>query len=246
MGDLDTSGDKLDMNKNLINKQIEYYNKRAAEYDEWFYRLNRYDKGKESNDKWFNEVKILKKNLYSLTGVHSILEFAPGTGIWTKELALIGDEITAVDSSEEMINLNKEKNKFIQDRIRYENCNIFEWKSVKTYDLIFFSFWLSHVPPAELKGFIDTLYKALQSDGTVFIIDSLKSSISTAKNHTLKDNSIVQQRRLNNGETFTIYKIFYDAKELEKIFEKRGFKIKLKITGEFFWYGKAWKDQGVC
>lgn len=230
----------------LIQEQIDYYNKRAAEYDEWFYRLNRYDRGKKINEQWFNEIEILKKSLHSLANIHSILEIAPGTGIWTKELLSIGNEITAVDSSEEMIKINKEKNKSKQNRIKYEKCNIFEWEPDKQYDLIFFSFWLSHVPPVELDKFLENMHASLKADGILFIIDSLKSSNSSAKNQFLKDNSIVQQRKLNSGKTFSIYKIFYELDELGKIFEKVGFEITLKTTGEFFWYGKAVKRRNTA
>ncbi|MBX6342304.1 MAG: class I SAM-dependent methyltransferase, partial [Thermomicrobiaceae bacterium] len=34
----------------------EYYRERAAEYDEWFYRQGRYDRGPEANARWFAEA----------------------------------------------------------------------------------------------------------------------------------------------------------------------------------------------
>lgn len=33
------------MPNNIIQQQIESYRARAAEYDEWFYRVGRYDQG---------------------------------------------------------------------------------------------------------------------------------------------------------------------------------------------------------
>lgn len=33
------------MSRDLIREQIAYYDARANEYDEWFYRIGRYDRG---------------------------------------------------------------------------------------------------------------------------------------------------------------------------------------------------------
>ena len=37
------------MNEAIIQQQIAYYRARAGEYDEWFYRIGRYDRGAELN-----------------------------------------------------------------------------------------------------------------------------------------------------------------------------------------------------
>ncbi|BAZ37103.1 hypothetical protein NIES4101_30240 [Calothrix sp. NIES-4101] len=48
---------------NIIQQQINYYCARASEYDEWFYRQGRYDRGEEINKRWFQEVDIVKNAL---------------------------------------------------------------------------------------------------------------------------------------------------------------------------------------
>ena len=42
--------------RDKLQEQVNYYRARASEYDEWFYRINRYDRGSEINQRWFNEV----------------------------------------------------------------------------------------------------------------------------------------------------------------------------------------------
>lgn len=72
------------MNKimtNIIQQQIEYYRARASEYDEWFYRQGRYDRGEELNARWKSEVDVLKNALFQLGKFNEILELASGTGI---------------------------------------------------------------------------------------------------------------------------------------------------------------------
>jgi len=92
-----------------IQTQIAYYNARAKEYDEWFYRIGRYNRGSEINQCWFDEVAALKNVLHQVGNVESILELACGTGIWTQELLKIGKQITALDASQEMIEINRHK-----------------------------------------------------------------------------------------------------------------------------------------
>ena len=38
---------------NILQQQIEYYRARANEYDQWFYRIGRYDRGTQNNQYWF-------------------------------------------------------------------------------------------------------------------------------------------------------------------------------------------------
>lgn len=69
------------MTEQTIQEQIAYYKARAKEYDEWFYRIGRYDRGSEINQRWFDEVAALKNVVQQVGTVDSILELACGTGI---------------------------------------------------------------------------------------------------------------------------------------------------------------------
>ena len=79
-----------------LREQIEYYRARASEYDEWFYRLGRYDQGGALNQQWFAEAEICMRRLQSTGPVNSALELAAGTGIWTHELLKLAATVTAV------------------------------------------------------------------------------------------------------------------------------------------------------
>ena len=52
----------------LLAEQIAYYRARATEYDEWFLRLGRYDRGEEQNRQWFAEVEQAREALESCLG----------------------------------------------------------------------------------------------------------------------------------------------------------------------------------
>ena len=72
--------------ESLIQQQIEYYRARSSEYDEWFLRTGRYDRGDEHRKQWFAEVTGVHKALESSNPAGNILELACGTGLWTKHL----------------------------------------------------------------------------------------------------------------------------------------------------------------
>ena len=41
---------------NALSSQLDYYRARAAEYDEWWLRRGRYDRGAALNAQWFAEA----------------------------------------------------------------------------------------------------------------------------------------------------------------------------------------------
>lgn len=228
------------MTNDIIQQQIEYYRARAREYDEWFYRQGRYDRGEELNARWFHEVDVLKNALHQLGKVNKILELASGTGIWTQELLSIGNQITAIDASQEVIEINRHK--LNAPNIEYRQINLFTWKPDAEYDLVFFSFWLSHIPPESIDIFLEKVYKSARVGGQVFIIDSRFEPTSTAKNHTLKHNGdIYMSRKLNNGQEYQIVKVFYQPKLLHDKLIQAGFQPNVKLTDNYFIYATGTK-----
>lgn len=228
------------MVNNIIQQQIEYYRARAGEYDEWFYRQGRYDRGEQFNARWFNEVDILKSALHQLGKFNSILELASGTGIWTQELLGIGDKITAIDASQEVIEINRYK--LNSPKVEYRQVDLFAWETNAEYDLVFFSFWLSHVPPELIDVFLQKVYKSVRVGGKVFIIDSRFEPTSTANNHTLKDDGNVYiSRKLNDGQEYQIVKVFYQPEQLSNKLTKAGFQPDVKVTDNYFIYANGTK-----
>src|SRR5690606_32352900 len=97
------------MSDDILRQQIDYYRARAGEYDEWFYRLGRYDHGETLNRLWFDEVEEVMQALRALGTVERALELAAGTGIWTAQLAQMANHVTAIDASEEVLEINAHK-----------------------------------------------------------------------------------------------------------------------------------------
>ena len=154
----------------LLQQQIEYYSARAPEYDQWFYRQGRYDQGDDFKRQWKSEAQMVRDQLLNAPRQTHILEMAPGTGIWTEQLIKLGDQVTALDASPDMIAINQAK--LGSDKVAYIQTDLFDWRPQQTYDMVFFGFWLSHVPADRLSPFLRTIYQALKPGGRLFFVDS--------------------------------------------------------------------------
>ena len=148
----------------LLREQLQYYRERAGEYDEWFLRQGRYDRGPDHREAWFGEVAVVEAALeQSLPSGGDVLELACGTGWWTSRLAARHQRVMAVDASPEVIAINRERVK--SDRVDYVVADLFNWvPSAGAFDAVFFGFWLSHVPSAKFDEFWSTVRTALKPE----------------------------------------------------------------------------------
>ncbi|MEP7291180.1 MAG: class I SAM-dependent methyltransferase [Chloroflexota bacterium] len=229
------------MSDGILQQQIAYYRARAGEYDEWFYRLNRYDRGEALNQQWFDEAAVVLRAVQSLGQVGDVLELACGTGIWTQELAKIADHVAAIDASEEVLAINR--NKLNAGNVSYQQADLFAWQPERQYDLVFFSFWLSHVPPERLAPFLATVNRAVKPGGRIFLIDSRPDETSPAKDNPLRiDENVYRTRKLNDGSTYTIVKVFYEPDDLKATLSEAGFNADMRMTEHYFIYASAVKE----
>ena len=220
--------------RELLQHQIDYYRARAPEYDEWFFRLGRYDRGEEHTRQWEAEAQQARDQLHSRTGFAHILELAPGTGIWTGELIQIGERVTALDASPEMIAINRAK--LQSDQVNYRQVDLFDWRPQRQYDMVFFGFWLSHVPAGKLSAFLEAVNAALKPGGRLFIVDSRPAEQSTSAGQSIETDGELQQRVLKDGRRYEIVKIYYEPEALGDILRRHGFDIEVKSTENFFLY----------
>lgn len=213
-----------------------YYRERAREYDEWFYRQGRYDRGPQANARWFAEADEVFAALTTFDVRGDVLELAPGTGIWTERLVRTVRSITAVDASPEMIAINRAK--VASERVAYVQADLFTWRPERTYDAVVFCFWISHVPLERLDAFLQTVASALRPGGKLFFVDSRREPSSTAQDHQLpREEEQVMTRRLNDGREFQIVKNFYAPDFLAPRLASAGFDAVVRETATYFVYG---------
>lgn len=218
------------MNDKVLKEQLAYYRARAEDYDESVKGIGcavTQPLDVEANEEWRHIVKELN----ALAPVDNVLELACGTGIWTQELMHISRSITALDGSPEMIQINRAKVEEMS--IEYKCVDLFEWEPDKQYDLVFFAFWLSHVPPSHLSSFLNKVAWATKPGGRVFMIDEPKSERNISG---VNVEGLYQQRTLRDGRSFRIVKVYYDPQEIELELLKQGFKKDSSMIGKSFFY----------
>ena len=226
----------------LLQEQIAYYRARAAEYDQWALRQGRYDHGPELNQLWHDQVDEVRQALLRCGPVESALELACGTGIWTQHLVQISRRVHAIDAAPEMLAINRAK--LQSDRVDYEQADLFAWRPQRQYELAFCGFWLSHVPPERMAPFLNQVAEALRPGGRLFLVDSRRAIFSGPADHSLRDpdsDSILDERKLNDGRRFTIVKVFHEPEQLGASLRDAGLQPALRLTESYFIYG--WADK---
>lgn len=205
----------------VLAQQKDYYRARAPEYDDWWFRRGRYDRGPEAAAEWFADAAEVERALHEFAPRGDVLELAGGTGLWTQHLVRHADSLTVVDSSREMLELNRAR---VGDaKVDYVAADIFTWEPSRRYDVCFFGFWLSHVPERRFAGFWDSVAAALQPGGRVFLVDSTRSDAAhTAVAAASPDHQI---RSLADGREFEIVKRFYAPDDLSAAVAALGWRL---------------------
>lgn len=223
----------------LLADQVAYYRARAGEYDEWWARTGRYDRGAELNSAWRADGAAVENALAAFLRERRprrVLELACGTGLFTRHLAPAAARVVAVDAAPEVIAINRMRTAAPQ--VEYVAADIFAWRSDERFDLVFFSFWLSHVPPARFDTFWAQVRGLLAPGGVAFVIDSAFDPTSTAKDHVLVDSGVVT-RKLNDGREFRVVKVFHEPGELNVRLARLGWEAAIARTARYFIHGPA-------
>jgi demethylmenaquinone methyltransferase/2-methoxy-6-polyprenyl-1,4-benzoquinol methylase len=204
----------------LLGEQKRYYAERAPEYDDWWYRRGRFELEPGALARWQADGAEAAAALESLGHHGAALELAAGTGIWTRRLVGLADRVVAVDANAETLALNTPDAELVR-------ADVFEWRPAERFDLVFFSFWLSHVPEERFDEFWTTVQAALAPGGRVFLVDS--GAGDTA--HTGIDQADGEETRsLADGRTFRIVKRRWAPEELTERVRPLGFELELRDT----------------
>jgi len=229
----------------LLADQVAYYRARAAEYDAWWYRTGRFDRGADNNQAWRADVAIVEGAVEAMLAnarPFRVLELACGTGLFTRHIARLVGHITAVDAAPEVIAINRER--VAAPNVEYVEADLFTWQPASRYDCVFMSFWLSHVPHARFAAFWAMVRRALAPDGFAYVIDSAHDPTSTAADHPTPDRRAgIVTRRLDDGREFRIVKIFYEPALLTASLAAVGFTARIGQTARYFIYGDV-RDNG--
>jgi SAM-dependent methyltransferase len=161
----------------------------------------------------------------------SVLELACGPGVWTGHLLRHAADVTAVDASPEMLAIAAAR---VGDaRVRFIQADLFTWKPDRRYDVVFFGFWLSHVPAERFASFWSLVADCLEPEGRVFFADD---AYRTPEELTEGPSSSTIRRQIPDGTAYRLVKVPYQPADLERRLRQLGWQIEVRSTaGPFYW-----------
>ena len=221
---------------------LAYYEARAPEYDDWYLRRGRYERGPVHDAAWNAELDMAGRWLDERPLAGEIVELAAGTGWWSPLLASKG-VLSLYDGA--AAPLERARERLVAHGLRAHLHVRDAWAEPdRPVDAVFTGFWLSHVPRDRLDDFLGVVRRWLRPGGTFAFIDSLADPQSSAADHPppADDRSI---RRLDDGREFTIVKVYYTPAELAGALRRAGFDdARVTTTGRFFLLGEARAGEG--
>src|ERR687883_354537 len=167
----------------LLAEQIAYYRAIAPEYED-------HTIPGPGEDELIAAIEAFRP-----TG--DVLELACGTGVWTQRLLRHATSVTAVDAAPEMLAVPAAR--FGDGRVRFVEADLFTWTPDRRYDVVFFAFWLSHVPLERFESFWSLVADCLEAHGRVFFVDD---AYRTAEELIDGASSSTIRRRLNDGTAY--------------------------------------------
>jgi demethylmenaquinone methyltransferase/2-methoxy-6-polyprenyl-1,4-benzoquinol methylase len=209
----------------LLDEQLAYYRARAPEYVETAFP----ELGSETLEAATREF-VQALDDFAPRG--DVLELACGPGTWTPQLLRYAATLTAVDGSPEMLQLAAAK--VPAQSVRFIRADLFRWRPDRRYDVVFFGFWLSHVPLERFERFWSLVADCLAPRGRVLFVDD---AFRTPDELIEGERSSVIRRHLTDGTAYRAVKVPHRPDELERRLAELGWRVRVRqsTSGPFFW-----------
>jgi SAM-dependent methyltransferase len=192
------------MSNPATGKLAEYYQQRAAEYDEIYTRPERQA-----------DLAELKRMLPPLVAGRNVLEIAAGTGYWTQVLAPAAAGITATDLNPETLEVAAARD-YGGAPPRLVIADAFRLDAVPgEFDLVFCGFWWSHIPRADVQRFLAGVSARVAPGTPMLMLDNMyvEGSVHPIA-RTGPDGDTYQLRRLHDGRQYEVLKNFPTQQQL--------------------------------
>jgi SAM-dependent methyltransferase len=208
--------------REILDEQIAYYRARAAEYDVT---------STPDGDPFVADADRIREVLRAFEPRGRVIELAAGTGQWTGLLAEYADALVATDASPEMLALNAAK--VGNTSVEYRVSDAFGLPSTRDFDVVFFGFFLSHVPHTHFDAFWRVVDGLLMADGRCFFVDEADHGL-WEEDWVDREAGIVR-RPLTDGRVHRAVKVLWRPDELQARLAALGWRIEVATSGPFLW-----------
>ena len=202
-----------------------YYDQRAAQYEQIY--LPR-DEGHG------RELGELARELRAAMQGRRVLEVACGTGYWTGCAAMVARTVTGTDASQAMLAEAREKS--LPPNVTLQFGDAYHLAAVDgEFDAALAMFWLSHVPRARLRAFLDGMHARLSPGSVVYLADNVY--VPGVGGDLLPADGAgdtYKLRRLADGGRHRVLKNYYSERELSELLSPGTSDLAIRM-GTNFW-----------
>lgn len=206
-------------NQDLLDEQIAYYRARAPEYEGGLYATA-------------EAQALIDEVAARLPASADVLEIACGTGVWTERLGQRVARLTALDAAPEMIELARRR---VGENVEFVEADVLGWRPQRQYGLVFFGFWLSHVPDERFADFWALVGQCLAPGGEVIFVD--EHVCKAGKESWLARE--VAQRTLADGSTHRVVKNYLEPARVTPRLAALGWEADVRRLGASWVIGQA-------
>ena len=209
----------------MLDQTLEYYQKRAPEYDQIYFRDN--------PDRHAELAAMYTTSWNAMSGRH-VLDVACGTGFFTRIVAEKAASIVGIDINAGTI-AEAGRKQFLCP-IHFVRAVFFRLPSAPSYfDGLLATFAVSHIRRQELERLREETARVLRPGSRAFLCDN-NLDCEVERDLIWDDDRVnsYKKRRLKNGEEFLILKNYYSRDELADTFGRWG-AIERLTFGTYYW-----------
>ena len=213
--------------KSQLTTLMRYYDGRAPEYEELYYRNDPVRLGEFDRAADVMARKLRDRN---------VLEIACGTGYWTERLVKCARSVMATDVSADMLSFARKKN--ISGKVvKFRCADAYDLAPVEgQFDAGVANFWLSHVPRSMLDEFLRGFHRRLGSGAVVFMIDNYRvPGYGGEFIRVAGSEDTFRRRQIADGSSHVIIKNYYDEAQLQDIFSPHTDVLEVN-SGQYYWW----------
>jgi len=219
------------MDSDLRHNMLRYYDERASEYEE-AYVLGT-GTASIADPEVFRREALLLTQMVERFARGRLVDLACGTGYWLPYYVAGCSSVTLIDQAPRMLQECRKKIASLDalDRIAIVQDDVLEHSfRPRAFDSALVGFLISHLTDEEEQQLFERLKTMLDTDGRFLIFDSAWSPERARFNRKTER----QERRLNDGSRFEIYKRYIDRQDVVEWERKYGVATSIEHFGTAF------------
>ena len=219
------------MDSDLRQSMLRYYDERASEYEE-AYVLGTGTASIPDPEAFRREALLLTRMVEHFARGR-LVDLACGTGYWLPYYVAGCSSVTLIDQAPRMLQECRKKIASLDalDRITIVQDDVLDHSfRPRAFDSALVGFLISHLTEVEEQQLFERLKTMLDTDGRFLILDSAWSPERARFNRKTER----QERRLNDGSRFEIYKRYIDRQDVVEWERKYGVATSIEHFGTAF------------